>query len=73
MIRDMPRRFTVTLPDTVAAKLDRWSEARGQAFATAAAAAIELQMKTLEESGEISPEKTSSEQTTATAVSTESN
>ena len=54
MIQDMPRRFTVTLPDTVAAKLDRWSEARGQAFATAAAAAIELQMKTLEEKGEIS-------------------
>jgi hypothetical protein len=47
----------VTLPDTVAAKLDRWSEARGQAFATAAAAAIELQMKTLEEKGEILPEQ----------------
>ena len=59
MILDMPRRFTVTLPDTVAAKLDRWSEARGQAFATAAAAAIELQMQTLEEKGEIpSKEKT---------------
>ena len=59
MIQDMPRRFTVTLPDTVAAKLDRWSEARGQAFATAAAAAIELQMQTLEEKGEIpSKEKT---------------
>ena len=57
MIQDMPRRFTVTLPDTVAAKLDRWSEARGQAFATAAAAAIELQMKTLEEKGEILPEQ----------------
>ena len=53
MIQDMPRRFTVTLPDTVAAKLDRWSDARGQAFATAAAAAIELQMQTLEEKGEI--------------------
>lgn len=57
MTQDMPRRFTVTLPDTVAAKLDRWSEARGQAFATAAAAAIELQMKTLEEKGEIAPEQ----------------
>ena len=57
MIQDMPRRFTVTLPDTVAAKLDCWSAARGQAFATAAAAAIELQMKTLEEKGEISLEK----------------
>jgi|GEM_PF-1460621 len=59
MIQDMPRRFTVTLPDTVAAKLDRWSEARGQAFATAAAAAIELQMKTLEEKGEIPLDQTS--------------
>ena len=58
MIQDMPRRFTVTLPDTVAAKLDRWSEARGQAFATAAAAAIELQMQTLEEKGEISSKET---------------
>ena len=58
MIQDMPRRFTVTLPDTVAAKLDRWCEARGQAFATAAAAAIELQMKTLEEKGEIPSKKT---------------
>lgn len=57
MIQNMPRRFTVTLPDTVAAKLDRWSEARGQAFATAAAAAIELQMKILENEGEIPPEK----------------
>ena len=57
MTQDMPRRFTVTLPDTVAAKLDRWSEARGQAFATAAAAAIELQMKTLEDKGEIAGEK----------------
>ena len=56
MTLDMPRRFTVTLPDTVAAKLDRWSEARGQAFATAAAA-IELQMKTLEEKGKIAPEQ----------------
>ena len=53
MIQDMPRRFTVTLPDTVVAKHDRWCEARGQAFATAAAAAIELQMQILEEKGEI--------------------
>jgi hypothetical protein len=65
MIQDMPRRFTVTLPDTVAAKLDYWSAARGQAFATAAAAAIELQMQTLEEKGEISLEKKAA--TTATA------
>lgn len=52
----MPRKFSVTLPDTVAVKLDRWSEARGQAFATVAAVAIELAVRQAESEGEIPPE-----------------
>ena len=52
----MPRKFSVTLPDTVAVKLDRWSEARGQAFATVAAVAIELAVRQAESEGEIPKE-----------------
>ncbi len=52
----MPKRVTVTLADTVAAKLQRWSEARGQPLATVAGIAIELAVKDAEKSGEFPPE-----------------
>jgi hypothetical protein len=55
MIELMPRRITITLPDTVAGDLQRWADARGQAIATAAAIAIELSMRTAKEQGEIPP------------------
>lgn len=49
----MTRRITVTLADTVADKLERWAEARGQAIATVAGVAIELSVNAAEDKGEI--------------------
>jgi len=49
----MPKRVTVTLADTVADKLQRWSDARGQAIATVAGIAIELALNEAESRGEI--------------------
>ena len=49
----MPKRVTVTLADTVADKLQRWSDARGQAIATVAGVAIELALNEAENRGEI--------------------
>ncbi|MEL6763264.1 MAG: hypothetical protein AAFO87_06275, partial [Cyanobacteria bacterium J06607_6] len=40
----MPKRVTVTLPDTVASDLQQWSDKRGQALATCAAIAVEMAM-----------------------------
>lgn len=54
----MPKRVTVTLADTVAEKLQRWSDARGQAIATVAGVAIELALNEAESRGEIPPTKT---------------
>ena len=51
----MPKRVTVTLADTVADKLQRWSDARGQAIATVAGVAIELALNEAENRGEIPP------------------
>jgi hypothetical protein len=56
MTEQMPKRITVTLADTVAAKLQRWSDARGQAIATVAGVAIELAVNAAEDKGEIPPE-----------------
>ena len=53
----MPKRVTVTLADTVADKLQRWSDARGQAIATVAGVAIELALNEAENRGEIPPTK----------------
>ena len=53
----MPKRVTVTLADTVADKLQRWSDARGQAIATVAGIAIELALNEAENRGEIPPVK----------------
>jgi hypothetical protein len=53
MAEQMPKRITVTLADTVAAKLQRWSDARGQAIATVAGVAIELAVNSAEDKGEI--------------------
>ena len=53
----MPKRVTVTLADTVADKLQRWSDARGQAIATVAGVAIELALNEAENRGEIPPAK----------------
>ena len=53
MAERMPKRITVTLADTVAAKLQRWSDARGQAIATVAGVAIELAVNAAEDKGEI--------------------
>lgn len=55
MSEDMPKRITVTLADTVAAKLQRWADARGQAIATVAGVAIELAVNAAEDKGEIPP------------------
>ena len=55
----MPKRVTVTLADTVADKLQRWSDARGQAIATVAGVAIELALNEAENRGEIPPTKES--------------
>jgi predicted transcriptional regulator len=49
----MPKRVTVTLADTVADKLQRWADARGQAIATVAGVAIELALNEAENRGEI--------------------
>ena len=56
MVGQMPRRITITLPDTVATDLQRWADARGQAIATAAAIAVELAMRDAKESGELPSE-----------------
>ena len=53
----MPKRVTVTLADTVADKLQRWSDARGQAIATVAGVAIELALNEAENRGEIPSQK----------------
>ena len=53
----MPKRVTVTLADTVADKLQRWSDARGQAIATVAGVAIELALNEAENRGEIPSKK----------------
>ena len=53
----MPKRVTVTLADTVADKLQRWSDARGQAIATVAGVAIELALNEAENRREIPPQK----------------
>lgn len=58
---DMPRRFSVTLPDDIAAKLERWSTARGQAFASVAAIALERAVLLAESEGEIPAPSTSSD------------
>ena len=59
MTLSMPKRVTVTLADTVADKLQRWSDARGQAIATVAGVAIELALNEAENRGEIpQPNKT---------------
>lgn len=55
MSEDMPKRITVTLADTVAAKLQRWADVRGQAIATVAGVAIELAVNSAEDKGEIPP------------------
>ena len=57
MTLSMPKRVTVTLADTVADKLQRWSDARGQAIATVAGVAIELALNEAENRGEIPPTK----------------
>jgi len=57
MSEEMPKRITVTLADTVAAKLQRWADARGQAIATVAGVAIELSVNSAEDKGEIPPPK----------------
>lgn len=51
----MPKRITITLPDTVAVDLQQWADNRGQAIATAAAIAVELAMRDAKAKGEISP------------------
>lgn len=53
MVATMPRRVTVTLPDTVASDLQKWADRRGQALATCAALAIEMATEALKEKGEI--------------------
>lgn len=55
--KDMPKRVTVTLADTVADKLQRWADARGQPIATVANIAIELSVNAAEEKGEIPPKE----------------
>jgi len=47
----------VTLADTVADKLQRWADARGQAIATVAGVAIELAVNNAEDKGEIPPKE----------------
>jgi hypothetical protein len=49
----MPRRITITLPDTVACDLQRWADTRGQAIATAASIAVELAMRAAKDRGEL--------------------
>ena len=56
----MPKRFSITLPDTVAEDLQRWADKRGQAIATAAAIAIELKMEELKRDGELSSDSSAS-------------
>ncbi|MGF1499770.1 MAG: hypothetical protein ACFB8W_23530 [Elainellaceae cyanobacterium] len=53
MPKGTPRRITVTLASTVADKLQRWADARGQAIATVAGVAIELAVNAAEDRGEI--------------------
>ena len=48
----MPKRITITLPDTVACDLQTWADTRGQAIATAAAIAVELAMRAARDAGE---------------------
>jgi hypothetical protein len=56
MVEQMPRRITITLPDTVAGDLQKWADARGQAIATAAAIAVELAMRAAKDAGELPSE-----------------
>lgn len=57
----MPKRVTVTLADTVADKLQRWADARGQPIATVAGIAIELAINTAEDRGDIPSQPTPSD------------
>lgn len=57
----MPKRITLTLADTVAEKLQVWSETRGQALATVAALAIELHLMQIETKGELYPKQESTD------------
>lgn len=57
----MPKRITLTLADTVAEKLQIWSETRGQALATVAALAIELHLMQIETKGELYPKQDSTD------------
>lgn len=52
----MAKRFTVNLPDLVAAKLQAWADSRDQPFASVAAIAIERAVDTAINNQEI-PEK----------------
>lgn len=53
----MSKRVYITLPDNVHRELEQWASFRGQAIATAAAAAIELAMRDAKDRGEIGPEQ----------------
>lgn len=61
MLKTVPKRITVTLADTVADKLQRWADARGQAIATVAGVAIELACNQAEDKGEIPQQSTASD------------
>lgn len=57
----MSKRMTVTLPDSVYADLEWWSENRGQAVAPLAAIAIERAIQEAKDSGEVPPRKVKGE------------
>lgn len=63
MCNSMPKRITVTLADTVAAKLQKWADARGQAIATVAGVAIELSVNEAERKGELEPPQNTGDET----------
>lgn len=51
----MAKRFTVNLPDLVAAKLQAWADSRDQPFASVAAIAIERAVDAAIENKEVPP------------------
>lgn len=51
----MAKRFTVNLPDLVAAKLQAWADSRDQPFASVAAMAIERAVDAAIENKEVPP------------------
>jgi len=51
----MAKRFTVNLPDLVAAKLQAWADSRDQPFASVAALAIERAVDAAIENKEVPP------------------